>query len=410
VECPKEEVAVKERGERSIDQQDTTNWIECDEDEENQSDYHYKYVEDKEKMILKKYKRKAEENLDKGPTVVKDPISYKEWVFWFPNATDKPQEKESVTDRLMAMENVVPMGYAMEQFLHYLKTDVNKKVAENHLHNKQQIARIKREAREKNEEIDPSSLEPYQVSKDMGMVQMKGLDTYHEFVLKGISGVQSNAKVTDALFNHFRGILKDGCEMKIRHEQQHPVPGSRGKTRIVGSEDPPQFLNQGGYNPSLERRIEYKCVQMPGSKQAQLVNVNYLLQLQEFEVAKRCDVAKAETAKHLANKPIENPPKDIEFTNEASFRFVKKVMLRAKFSQISDDRGRADEKEVRRMQKAFDHEQKDKQRAVKIQSIANKGINETFEEKSAVKLTRGPFHNLESIDGLKTDNFLTCEY
>jgi len=38
--------------------------------------------------------------------------------------------------------------------LNYLKTDVWKKIEENRQHNKLEIKRIKREAREKNEEVE----------------------------------------------------------------------------------------------------------------------------------------------------------------------------------------------------------------------------------------------------------------
>lgn len=77
---------------------------------------------------------------------------------------------------------------------------------------------------------------------------------------------------------------------------------------------------------------------------------------------------------------------------------------------MAEERSNAEEKEVKRMQRAFDHEQKDKTKAQDNQPIAMKGLNETYEDTSAVKLTRGPFHAIESLAGLKNDDFLTCCY
>lgn len=85
-------------------------------------------------------------------------------------------------------------------------------------------------------------------------------------------------------------------------------------------------------------------------------------------------------------------------------------MLQAKFQDFADSRLEADEKEVLRMKKLVEHDQKRRQKALVEEPIALKGICETFEEKSAIKLTRGPFHTIESLEGMREDNFISCEY
>jgi hypothetical protein len=47
-----------------------------------------------------------------------------------------------VFDRLTLLENVVPLGYAAEQFLELLKSDVAKNIEENRQHNKLEIKRL----------------------------------------------------------------------------------------------------------------------------------------------------------------------------------------------------------------------------------------------------------------------------
>ena len=73
------------------------------------------------------------------------------------------------------------------------------------------------------------------------------------------------------------------------------------------------------------------------------------MDIQEYQIAARSDITKVETAGKLANKPIEQKPRDVDFTNEVSFRQVKRVMLNCKFQDLADGRGEADEKEVKRM-------------------------------------------------------------
>lgn len=174
-------------------------------------------------------------------------------------------------------------------------------------------------------------MDPYLHNKDLGMVEMKGLHTQHDFALTSIPNIKAKARLTDVLFCYFRQVLREGVNIRIRHEQQHPIPGSRGKTRIVGQDDPPQHLNKNNYNPAIERRLSYKFVTLPKQKAGKWMNVNYQLDTEENRMAARSDIKKVETHDKLAIKPEEEQPREVDFTVEASFREIKRIMIQCKF-------------------------------------------------------------------------------
>jgi len=64
---------------------------------------------------------------------------------------------------------------------------------------------------------------------------------------------------------------------------------------------------------------------------------------------------------------------------------------------LAETRHEADEKEVARMKKVYEHYHKDLNKAVSKEPLHLKGVSESFEEKSAVRMTRGPFHHVESL-------------
>ena len=45
---------------------------------------------------------------------------------------------------------------------------------------------------------------------------------------------------------------------------------------------------------------------------------------------------------------------------------------------------------------------------MKNELINKKGIGETYEEKSFIKMMKGPFYQMESKDNLKFDDFSNC--
>jgi hypothetical protein len=66
-------------------------------------------------------------------------------------------------------------------------------------------------------------------------------------------------------------------------------------------------------------------------------------------------------------------------------------MLYKKFESIFSERASADNKEQRRLKKAIEKEEKRKSNALKAGNIAQKGMSETYEEKSFIKMMKGPF-------------------
>jgi hypothetical protein len=83
-------------------------------------------------------------------------------------------------------------------------------------------------------------------------------------------------------------------------------------------------------------------------------------------------------------------------------------MLHKKFETLHRDHTQADTNEQRRWAALVDGVEKDKRAAMKPGPIAQKGLKETYEDKSFIKMMRGPFSGLESREGLREDNFYTC--
>lgn len=52
--------------------------------------------------------------------------------------------------------------------------------------------------------------------------------------------------------------------------------------------------------------------------------------------------------------------------------------------------------------------EKERRAKMKQASITQKGLKETYEDKSFVRMMRGPFSALDSREGLKEDDFFTC--
>jgi len=93
---------------------------------------------------------------------------------------------------------------------------------------------------------------------------------------------------------------------------------------------------------------------------------------------------------------------------ETSYKKLRQIMLYKKFESIYIDRSNADNKEQKRLKKLIEKEEKRKSNALKHGNIAQKGLSETYEEKSFIKMMKGPFYQLDSKEGLLQDDFVTC--
>lgn len=102
-------------------------WLECRSNESNRSDYDYKYEEDPDNMVVKKYKKPKPQGGNLGSqgisnmnSVIKDPIIYNEEVtFNFINEADS-----ALIPHLLDMQFVVPFGFPTETYLAKLKNHV----------------------------------------------------------------------------------------------------------------------------------------------------------------------------------------------------------------------------------------------------------------------------------------------
>lgn len=228
-------------------------WLECKEDEDNQSGYEYKFEEDPDAMIVKKFKRRkaGDAGIDfmaKALQVtIKEPFYFTEDVV-YPDLSDyKHTERPDKTlfDAFIDLTLVLPFGYPTEQFMRTTKQDVHHRVEEY----RQQL-RGKKGDDEDNEDKD-SGLLP----NDSGLfVEIP----VHVWGLK--QGPSVVARVTDTLYNGYRRQLKDGANLLLRPYTGFPKSiGGRNRGRSTASKDDPNVeINKFGYNPALERRIAYR--------------------------------------------------------------------------------------------------------------------------------------------------------
>ena len=89
-----------------------------------------------------------------------------------------------------------------------------------------------------------------------------------------------------------------------------------------------------GYNPALERRLDYyelNC-EMADGNWSKYINVNYLLADPVFETAHRSDVNRIETSAKMSIKPQEEHVREEEFPCvTTSYKKTIEIMLVKKF-------------------------------------------------------------------------------
>ena len=115
-------------------------------------------------------------------------------------------------------------------------------------------------------------------------------------------------RVVDRTYNQLRQLFKETNEITIRPHMQYPskaVIKGNAPVKITGSQDPTTQINENGYNPALERRLNYKSIQcyMGETTKSYCVNVNYMLDDVMYQTAFRSDVNRIETSNKMSIKP-----------------------------------------------------------------------------------------------------------
>jgi len=250
-------------------------WEPCMSDEEEREGFEYTFIEDESSMTVRKSKKrkppqlenvKEDADMDSAPLFsMKDAINYREEVIYHLNAGDyKPGPDDLVGYILADAKEIVPFGYPTEQFMTWMRNDVHQKLEEAKLSRKEALARMKREVRETGGAMREAHLKK---EEDGGLVPGKG-----EILLRGFcmttssdsSRVRAKAKIVDNLFNAIRVVIKDTTSISLRLDMINPKPAVRSgqqKNRApVGGTEPATEINKFGYNPALQRRINFKFV------------------------------------------------------------------------------------------------------------------------------------------------------
>lgn len=102
-------------------------WLECRSDESNKSDYDYKYEEDPDNMVVKKYKKtKAADGGLNGPgalsMIIKDPIFYEEELVY---DSTLPSPSDAWIFKLRKLDDIFPFGYPTQHFLQLIKNEAH---------------------------------------------------------------------------------------------------------------------------------------------------------------------------------------------------------------------------------------------------------------------------------------------
>lgn len=116
-------------------------WLECRSDESNRTEYEYKYEEDPENMMVKKFKKQKGEftgigSNDQASVTIKEPFYYTE-ILNFPT-------NEGYHDMLASEDQIVPFGFPTEQAMQNIKNQVKNSVAESRAENQASLTELKR--------------------------------------------------------------------------------------------------------------------------------------------------------------------------------------------------------------------------------------------------------------------------
>ncbi len=353
----------------------------------------------------------------------RDPFTFTETVVYYHKGVDvdgkrvpaAPSVEDSEYDVLTPATNVFPLGYPTEQYLCWVKNDVQRAFQKLKEEKKQALAAMKRElfegtatagqAQQPVSDADPGILAEHKkiVEQDYRMHSSLHPVQVHTF-----------ARIKDVQYNSLRLMFKDSSNLVIRPEVKSLKPASAVKKEEDGSVDISRPLVRKtafGYNPALERRISYRLTQVEnkkGHKESIFVNVNYLVVDPVFETAYRCDVRRVETSEKMAIKPADEFLREEEFCNVTTpFAMAKQIMLQKKFETLFTVKLQGDEDHaVERDTKIFELERHRIKHAKLPDTLVGKALEETFDGKEFLQMIEGPFYRLVSQQGPREDDFL----
>lgn len=210
-------------------------WEPCNSDEEEREGFEYSFVEEPASMTVRKHKKrkppvieatKDENDMDSGPLFsMKDAITYREDVVYHQNSGDyRPGPDDLVSYCVAELKDVVPFGYATEQFLTWMRNDVHTKLEEAKQARKEALVRMKREVRETGGAMREAHLKK---EEDGGVVPAAGRYMFKAFAMvtsTNTSRVRAKAKIVDTLYNALRAVIKDTSLFSLRLDMVHPKP------------------------------------------------------------------------------------------------------------------------------------------------------------------------------------------
>jgi hypothetical protein len=392
----------------------------CFDDEQEIDAFEYVYVEDPQTLTLEKCKRRKTEHnhqdslQDATPLFsVKDHVIFNETAVFYQNNGDfKPASNDFVSHVLADMNCLVPIGYPTEQFLTWMKNDVADRFEASRKARKEALARMKREAMESGGTVKDSSLKK---EEDDGLLQAHGKVVYKDFPIRTNAPqkhlVRARARLTDILYNSLRYTMKDTQSLSLRlflASFKTELKATSNKRSSLSANEPAVELNKFGYNPALVRRVQYKDAPVfSQGSQIRSLNINYMMDILDYQAAYRCDVERVENSEKLAIKPQEEFERDEDFSAvNTSYKRLREIMLQKKFESLYTESLNAEEADTNRRERAVEKELERKRALKKVEAITTKGVTEKFEEKSLIKMVKGPFYKHVSSKGIARDDFV----
>lgn len=393
-------------------------WEECADDEEEDAEL-YTYEVREEKKFKQRKAEATNEAVKDVFLTARDPFYFKEVVKYYqPDANGvvvvvEPTLEDFEYDVLTDHSNIFPLGYPTEQYLSWVKNDVHKALAEVKAAKKKTIMAMKRDLFNNADQQKPGPT--VNADRERGLIEENGRFVVQPFTMYRSSGkmmVETSANMHDATYNSLRALFKDNNSLQIR--PSFDFPSRKGhKDTNAELKTPLKRFSAFGFNPALERRINYVFTQckMTGDDSPMMwINVNYLICDPVYETAYRSDVQRCETNNKMAIKPNEEFTRDEDFNCvSTSFRDAVQTMLQKKYESFFTIKLQGDsEAAVERDEETFKKERERKKDARKVDALTGKGLWENFDGKEYLKVIRGPFYKLQSKAGPGEDTFETC--